>query len=157
MAAGFDLRVSGAEKLSALARDLKDAGTPVAVKREIYRGLNRATKTFRGNLRQSARVTLPASGGLAARVAGSGYTTRVRTVAGNPSVRIRVAAKKKAPVDVNQADRGSVTHPTFGHKPTRTQPVTPGWFETPWKEEADDVRKELLQVIDDAAAKIRRG
>lgn len=153
----LDLRVTGADSLAEFARELKSAGSPVQTRREIFRGLNRATKDFRQHLRESALATLPAGGKLNDRVAKASYTTRVRIVAGNPSVRIRIMGKKRAPIDVNAADAGTVRHPTWGRKPTQVQAIKPGWFAEPWAKEADEVRRELLKVIDEAVRKLRNG
>ena len=142
----------GAEKFARTARALKKAGAK-DLRRELYRGVQRAAKPLKEAAKESARSTLPKRGGLAARVAGARYSTR--TKAGrNPSVRIEVRDAAGRKVDVEALDRGVVRHLTFGHRPLVEQRVRPDWFMRPMREGGDDVRRELEAAVDRVAAKL---
>lgn len=59
--------------------------------------------------------------------------------------------------DLQRIDDGTVRHPTFGHGPTVTQAVKPGWFSEPMREGADAVREELLDAIEVVAHELANG
>lgn len=88
-----------APDLKQLARDLKAAGRR-DLQKELYAGLNRATKPLRAEIKANALATLPSEGGLAALVANANINVR----GGGGKVRI-VAKPKRA---VSRADRERV-------------------------------------------------
>ncbi len=149
-----DVRIAGAEKFAALARDLKAAGAK-DLRRELYRGLNRATKPLKAAAKESAQSTLPQRGGLAARVARARFSTRSRAGA-NPSVRIVAKDAAGRKVDLSRLDRGQVRHPVFGRPPYVSQRVDPGWFSRPMEDGVDVVRAEMIAAIDVVTAKLAK-
>lgn len=147
-----DLRIEGAEDLAKVAKALRQVGDK-ELKRELFAGLNRATKPLKEEARRSAERTLPKRGGLAKRIAKTSMRTRRRTGEANPAVWIQAKTDPRP-------DRGELRHPVF-EQPGRpvvwvSQKVTPGWFTRPMEAGADEVRRELAKVIDDVADKINR-
>lgn len=146
----MDLQIKGADQLGDLAKQLRAAGeSGKGLKRELYRGLNRATKPLRQEAQQAAASSLPQSGGLAAVVAKSKFTTKILT-GRNPAVAI--VAKGAAA----STDKGFVMHRVFGRGPLVRQSVEGGWFTATLKAGAPTVRKELIEAMSDVADQIRR-
>lgn len=147
----MDLTIKGADQLGDLAKRLRAAGeSGKGLKRELYRGMNRATKPLRVEVQKSAAARLPQSGGLAARVAKTKFTTKILT-GRNPGVSIvgkGVAAS---------TDKGFVMHPVFGRGPLVRQSVEGGWFTETLRDGAPTVRKELIQAMQDVANQIEKG
>lgn len=145
-----ELSVQGADKLQQVAQALKQYGRG-DLKKELYAGLNRATKPLRADVKRRGPERLPRRGGLAERVAKTRLSTR-RGLGRDPGVRI--VAGTNAVKDPGAINRGRLVHPVYGHGPRVVQQVTPGWFTDPMQAGAPQVRDELLQVIDEVARKI---
>lgn len=92
---------------------------------------------------------------LAQRVHNASYLTRIKSTRKQTRITIVVRAKSGRPVDVDLADRGTVRHPTFGHRPSVTQRVRSGWFDDEFKKQRKTVRKVLLKAFDEAKRKLR--
>lgn len=147
----MDVTVRGADDLAKVTRRLRAAGeSGKGLKRELYAGLQRATKPLKADALQAAGQQLPQSGGLAAIVSKSKLSTRTST-GKNPAVRI--VAKGTAVT----TDRGFVRHRVFGQGPWVVQAVRPGWFSQTIAAGADKVRKELVESMSDVADKIDGG
>lgn len=142
-----EFTVRGLERFGKLSRDLRAAGDK-DLRRELYRGLQRATKPLKEAAKENARSTLPRKGGLADRVSRARFNTKSRA-GRNPSVRIEAKDAKGRSVDLEALDRGSVRHPTFGHRPWVKQDVRPGWFTQPMEAGVEDVRREVVAAIDE--------
>jgi hypothetical protein len=148
------VRVSGAADLRALSRDLKQAGRK-DLRRELFAGLNRATKPLRAEAKANALATLPATGGLNRRVAAANITVR-----GGGSARVTIVARPSArggQFNPAEVDAGIVRHPTYDHAPTVSQHVRAGWFTKPMQAGADEVRHELVAGIEVVARKLAAG
>lgn len=144
---------AAAPDLRKLSRDLKAAGRK-DLRKELFAGLNRGTKPLRAEIKVNALDTLPAGGGLNRRVAAATITVR------GSGGKVRVVArpsKRGGQFDPSQLDAGTVSHPTYGHGPTSTQPVQEGWFSDPIEAGLDDIREELLDGIEVVAAKLAAG
>jgi hypothetical protein len=142
-----------APELKALSRDLKEAGRK-DLRKELFAGLNRATKPLRAQAKANALATLPSRGGLAARVAAANITVR------GGGARVTIVARpsrRGGQFDPARLDAGVVEHPTYGHAPTVTQSVKPGWFTDPMLAGADEVREELLDAIEVVAFELANG
>ena len=144
------VQIRGADKLGRVSKALREAGAK-GLKKELLRGINKATKPLRVAAKVSAATRLPRRGGLAKRMAKTRMSTKTRT-GRDPSVRISAAAN--AVRDPLRVDRGRIKHPVFGRGPWVLQDVTPGWFRTPLEKGAPIVRPEIIQAMDDVAEKI---
>jgi hypothetical protein len=143
------VRVEGAEQLAALSARLKAAGA-VDLRRELYKALNRATKPAKQAAKREALSRLPHRGGLNQLVASSRLSTRTRA-GRNPGVTI-VA---KGSSNISRIDKGKVRHPVYGNRNTWvTQSVPEGWFTDPMRDNADNVRDELENAVQDVAHRL---
>lgn len=147
----MDLQIRGADQLGDLAKALRAAGEEgKGLRRELYRGMNRATKPLRADAQKAAAAKLPQSGGLAARVAKAKFSTRIRT---GRDVGVTIASKDTAAATT---DRGFVMHPVYGRGPMVRQSVQGGWFTDTMRAGGPAVRKELIEAIDNVADQIKR-
>ncbi len=148
----------GAEQFFALSRRLKVAGDK-DLRRELYRGLNRAMKPLITEVRASALETLPKTGGLAAEIAGSKMRTQRRTGAKSVGVKLIVTGPTLGSMgrgrDIGAINRGRLRHPLFGDRHHwYLQTVTPGWFSKPTDSSGPAVREQLLVAMKTVADKI---
>lgn len=148
----------GAEQFFALARRLKEADDR-DLRRELYRGLNRAMKPLTTAVRQSALDVLPHRGGLGAEIAKSKMRTQRRTGAKSVGVKLIVTGPALGSGgrgrDIAAIDRGRVRHPLFDHRSHwYMQAVTPGWFSKPTDSSKPMVQESLLLAMKDVADKI---
>jgi hypothetical protein len=149
-----DLEIRGADKLGKLAKALKQAGDK-DLQKELYAGLNRATKPLRSDAKRSADENLPRRGGLNKRVARARMSTRRR---GGKNPGIKIVAKGMP--QLGRIDRlGKVKHPVHGHRDRWVDqkiPEAQGWFTDPMQAGAPPVRKELVRTLDAIARKLAR-
>lgn len=146
----IDLKIKGGDQLDDLARALREAGDK-ALKRELFKGMNRATKPLKAAAQKEAAARLPKSGGLAARVAKARISTKTST---GKNVSVSLTCKDGAAATT---DRGFVMHPVYGNKSAWVrQSVDPGWFTDTMRENAELVRKELIEAMDAVADQIKR-
>ena len=78
----------GVNDLARIGRALK--GAPRELRREVYKALERSTAPLKEAAREGARDNLPASGGLADRVASATIKTKLRGGA-SPSLRLEAS------------------------------------------------------------------
>lgn len=145
----MDVKITGADNLAKVAARVREVGDK-SLKSELTKGINRATKPLREQAKKAAATKLPQSGGLAALVAKSKFTTKTLT-GSNPAVRIMVKGTGLT------TDKGFVKHRVFGTDVWVTQQVQGGWFTDTMREGAPVVQKELLESMDDVARKIDGG
>jgi hypothetical protein len=147
----IELAIEGGDKLRATAKALRDYGRG-DLKKELYRGLQRAAKPLKEEAKATARRKLPRRGGLGATVAQTNLRTRTRPSGRNAG--IRIVAEPNAVADPRAIDRGRVMHPVYGRRPYQLQLVPKGWFSEPMAEGAPHVREEMVKVIDEVARKV---
>lgn len=145
----MDLRVTGADELSAVARRVRAAGGGLSG--EFRTGLQRAAAPAAAAARRAAAEELPQRGGLAERVAGGTFTAKVR--AGVGSAELTVTAD--AGMDLSAMDRGRLRHPTYGRPGSWvTQSIPPGWFTKRMEAEADRVVEPVVKAALDLLEKL---
>jgi hypothetical protein len=147
-----DISVRGAEKLAILARALREAGDK-ELQRELYRGLNRAVKPLRQDVKESIGDFLPQR---YARVLARDLkvTARRRTGGRNPALYLLGQAKNR---DIASLNRGRLRHPLYGNRRFwYSQRVRRDWWTHPLIRGAPEVRRELERTLDDLAKKIAR-
>lgn len=142
------VRIEGAEQLTLLARKLRDATKEL--RSELYRGINRAAKPLKQDVRESALKILPSRGGLAKRVAKSKIATKRRMSGVGAGVRLVGTSG----YDIGSINRGRVRHLTYGHQPWVNQTVPTGFWTQPLTAGAPKVAKEIQEVMDDLTNKI---
>lgn len=149
-----DFKVTGAEDFYKLSKSLKAAGR-TELRKELTKGMRKATKPLIAKTKSAAGSTLPRRGGLAALVAREPQRVQVRTGAQTFGVRIVVGRTKGG---ARGADAGTVRHPVFGHRDRFVaQPVTPGWFTASLEAAAPLVQPEIEAAMEAVAQKIVQG
>lgn len=145
------IEVAAPDKLDLVARVLRDLGDK-DLRRELYAGLNRATKEVRAEAKAEAGRRLPQRGGLARTVSGARLSTR-RVGGRNPGVRVVAKGLNQ----LSLLDKGAVIHPVFGNRDVWvTQKITGGWFSDPMEGSRDEIAREIDGMLDDVAAKAVR-
>lgn len=147
-----DLRIVGADKLGDVARRLKETGDK-ELRRELYRGIQRAANPLKEVAKRSARANLPSRGGLNEWVASSSFSVSTRG-GQNPAVRF---AGRKTGHDLRALDRGRLRHPLYGNRRHWfTQQIPPGWFSRPMEAAIPGIRRDVVDVLEDIARRIAR-
>jgi hypothetical protein len=152
MAVGVDVRIEGAEVLARVARAVKAHGD-AQLRKDLLRGLRNATKPMIASIKDEARASLPAGGGLNDLVAASKISARSRTTGTKAGVRL---VGKSAGHDLAAINRGRLRHPVFGHPVWVSQTVAAGWWEDGANKKADTVSRDLVAVMRDVLAEIAR-
>lgn len=151
----FDVSVSGQRDLRRLAERLHQAGSPVGIRREVTKALNKATEPAKDAVAQSALDILPHSGGLAELVASARISTRTTLRGSNPSVRL---TGRLSGHDLRAIDRGRLRHPVFGNRGAWvTQNVPPGFWTKPLERNARRTRLEVVFAMRAVARMVTRG
>lgn len=151
-----EVRVEGAEKFARLAQALRQIGDK-DLRRELYAGINRAVQPLTESVRHATRRYLPD------RYADElSKTLRVRArrrTGRDPGVSLAGTAKTARGKDRNlrALNRGQLRHPLYGNRERwSTQQVSTGWWDEPLSDGADEVRQELVNVLDDIGRKLER-
>lgn len=150
-----DLNVRGLRELKHLGEQMKDA--PQELRREMFRGINRATKEPRRQTLKELAERLPHSGGASTAIRKDTKLNTKRNMRGR-NVGIRVIAKSPRTVQ-RMNNRGVLRHPVFGNRSiwiAQDVPGLQGWFDEPMEKSAPQVRQEILEVLDNVANKIAR-
>jgi hypothetical protein len=147
------IEVQGADQLARLAKQLREAGAK-DLQAELGKAINRATKPVKADIKQSLGEMLPQRGGLAKRAAATKLTTRRRTSA--KAAGIRIVAR--GTLSLYHLNKGQIRHRKGGDiNAGKVQPITPGVWTKPTEAAGPEVRKEIVQAMDDIAKKIGRG
>jgi hypothetical protein len=139
--------INGAEQLADLAAALKAAGNK-ELQRELSKGLNRAVKPLKADIKQSALDVLPKGGGYAAAIAASKLATRRPN--NKKGTGLRIVGRNK--YSLYHADQGIIRH----GKGKKEQAIAPGWWTNPTEAIAPEVRKEVESAMAEVAKKIDR-
>lgn len=150
-----DFEVRGAEDLRELNARIRSHADRKAIQRELYAGLNRATKGIRDDQKASIPASLPSRGGLASLVHGSArLSTRMRHSGASAGIRIQATDKQH---DLARMNAGSLRHPVYGRGAwvTQTAGVDAGFLDEPVKKAGPDVARAILRVMADIARKVQ--
>lgn len=133
-------------------RAIRQHADAKAFRRELNREISSASKPVREAMRASAIASLPARGGLQARMAGIASKGRTTAAGGrNAGVRINFAKKGYDPRTL----RGRIRHPLFGHGPwfanTAAQPDA---IEIEFQLQRPEVQRAIQAALDDIARKV---
>jgi hypothetical protein len=141
----------GAEELRELGRALKTLGDR-EFRKTTLRAIKAPAKRLGEEAKANAPAVLPNSGGLGDYIASTRVSVQARLSGENAQVRIRgVRRKDGGMVDLDRIDRGRLRHPLFGNrKHWYTQDVPAGWWTDAMLRRADEVRREVMDVVHDA-------
>jgi len=155
-----EIRVTGAEQFGALARRLKKHGDN-ELRKELYRGINRTVKPIRADVKANIPSYMP-SGYSPVLQKSFRLSSSRRATGRDVGIRLlgRAKGQKKARA-VGDIDKGSLRHPTFGRRKSKTgkslwfvTKVRKGFFTERVEGHADSVRRDLIDVMNDVANKI---
>lgn len=138
---------SGTAKFDVLAMKLRAAEKELRI--EMGRALASGARPLPEAARRSAIEHLPKRGGLNMKVASARFRTRQLS---NEQVDV-VAKGIDQLADTNE---GRITHPTYGHRPRRTQliPKARGWFTQPMRRGKRRISNELGDAMHRVAKRI---
>lgn len=123
-----------------------------AIRSEMYRGLNSASKPIRAAMVAEIPNALPRGGGLAAQMqaaVGKGTTGAARG-----GVQIRFRAKG---YDIRTLSGGRIRHPVYGNRlnwVTQTAGVNPEAFTGEFEQQRPAALREVSRVMDEIARKV---
>lgn len=144
------ITITGTERLTAVGHQLMEAGQ-LKIKRELLAAIRTEAQAAIPDIRDSARETLPAGGGLAVRVAEQVYGVRSSLAGSVASVRLAGRGMKEL-YDINA---GKLRHPVYGNREVwRSQSVPEGFFSKPVEERAPEIRAAILVAVETVAAEI---
>jgi hypothetical protein len=154
------VRVTGADKLQRLSKELKAAGDPgKGLRKELLKEIRDAGKPTVQKVRQAAQA-LPGESDKELRQAiASGVAVRTKLSGKNAGIHIIVRrarlpqGKERVPRLMN---RGKWRHPVFGRDVWVDQVSEPGWFDEAVRGDANRFRKAVLQAIANTNNKIKR-
>lgn len=136
----IDVEVVGADKFARLSRALRDAGQK-DLRRELQRGVQRATKPMKRAVSDALLDQMPKAGGLNRRLARRKLSTRTMT-GRDPGVRIVGKGLK-------ELDAGTVRHPVFGDRSRWVaQDVPAGVVSRALERERPQARAEIQRAVD---------
>lgn len=155
-----DVEVRGLDDLANLARALKAAGDEgKGLRKELYSGLNRATKPIRTDMNAAVPPTFPEGGGLAALMAKRArFSNSIRTSPGGVGVRLAARGKGRRTLQTAIQD-GTIRHPVFGNRKvwvTQSAGVEGGRPEEAFDKGEPIAKREVLRAISDVRNKIYR-
>jgi len=145
-------------QLADFAADCRHAGEKDLPKL-MRKGVRAAAKPLGEGMKRNASRKLPKSGGLAALIASSRISTKIKTSRRAASVSVEMKKPKaKGLVDLKSINRGRIRHPLFGDRGewfnTETSPnLITGGLEP----EIDQATREIEKVVGELASKLAAG
>jgi hypothetical protein len=155
------ITVTGADGLARLSRALKDAGRN-DLRKDLLRGIRKASKPMIPAARAAAAEALPHRGGLAEEISGAKWAVRTRLSGRGAGVRITGAwSSGGRQHDLSKLDAGLLRHPVWGHPVHGPgaiwvgQAIRPRWFSDAMNALAPEIRQELVNVIGEVAQRLQ--
>lgn len=154
------LSVQGARDLAQLARDMREAGDPQKLRRDLRRDIAAAMKPMKQAVQANERA-IPAHGprhtGLRDDMV---KATRIRVLAGSSRAEVKLevaparmpAGKRKLPSYME--GRGRWRHPVFGDRDRWVSQSGHPYFWRAVRPHIEDVRKTVIDVVERALSKI---
>lgn len=146
-----------AEHLAALVRAINVHADPKAIRRELYRGLNSASKPVREEMKKSTAdpVNLPTQGGLQALMVSR--QSVIATVRGGQYAAVSIKVGGKGGFALGSVYRtGRVMHPTYGRGRfvTQTAGVKPRWMDPVFEAQKPEVQAAIQEAIEFIAGRV---
>ena len=144
-----ELRIEGADKFGILAKALRKYGDK-ELRSELYKGINRAVKPLTEDVKKGTQQYLPRR--YAFELARY-LRVRTRRRAGkDPAIYLvgRAKTKRGKERDLASLNRGRLRHPLYGNRRYwYDQDVSPNWWDDPLLDGSEQVREEIVNVLDD--------
>lgn len=146
------VQVEGLDDLRRLAAVYKTSDK--TIQKAIRTGLQDAAKPLSAEMIAKGAESMPARGGLRARVAAARGGVTASLSGRNIAVSIRAANRQKD--SLKGLDAGTLRHPVYGHGPWMTQSVPRGAFSGAFQAGAPQVRDRLRRAVSTALDDIAR-
>ncbi|MCF6376898.1 hypothetical protein L2K70_04720 [Nocardioides KLBMP 9356] len=149
-----DVELRGADDVDALVRRIRTHADAKAIRKELYAGLNRATKGVREDMKANIGPSLPSRGGLAALVMAKVSLTSGAVAGRNAGVRIRARHRS---YDLKRLNEGRLRHPVFGNRSVwveQTAGVNPGFLDEAFDKNKPEVIRGVQRVLAEIARKV---
>lgn len=149
-----DIEVRGAEDIDELVKKIRTHADAKALRKELYAGLNRATKDVRGELIEVIPAALPNRGGLADLVKAKAKSRTTAKAGKWAGISMRFESKG---YDIRTLTGKSLRHPVFGNRSnwvTQTKGVDPTVFIGKFEQQTPVLRDAVLRVLNDIANKV---
>ena len=158
----MDAKVTGAESLNALARDLRGVADRKEILKQLRKELREPLPRVRQGIRDAARRMLPGRNGLGAWVAKARIPASVRVSTSNRAgITLKGGRNSQgARSDLNAIDRGRVRAPSWGRRGPgawHNQTVTAGFMsDTVADDYAAEWQKAALDAVDKVVISLGR-
>lgn len=149
-----DVELRGADDVDALVRRIRTHADAKALRKELYAGLNRETKSVREDMKASIGPSLPSRGGLAALVIAKVSLTTGAVAGRNAGVRIKARHKS---YDLRRLNEGRLRHPVFGNRSVwveQTEGINGGFLDDAFDKNKAEVARGIQRVLADIARKV---
>lgn len=149
-----DFEVRGSDDIDRLVKAIRKDANAKALRKEMYSGLNRVSKSMRGQMVEVIPAALPRRGGLADLVKS---TTRSRTTAKSgrwAGVTIRFTNSGH---DIRTLTGKRLRHPVWGNRNAwveQRKGVHPGVFMGKFEQQKPAVQRAILDIMNDVARKV---
>ena len=155
MASDFGIR--GAEDIDRLVKAIRTHADSKTLRRELYSGLNRASKPIRAELEEAIPLALPKRGGLAALYQRETKFTATAKSGRLAGVSIRGRARGR---DARLLTRGRLRHPVWGNRENwveQTVGLDADALPKVFDNQKPEVQRAILRVMNDVARKLTEG
>ena len=137
-----------------LVRAIRTHADAKAIRRELYSGLNRATKGVRGQMIDAITDALPQRGGLAEQMA-----SKMRTNTSAKSGKYAGVSLwfKSSGYDIRTLTGNRLRHPVFGNRNVwvdQTTGVDSEAFTGEFDKQKPDIQRAIVNVLEDVARKV---
>lgn len=155
--AGFDVKITGADQMEKLGRDLRAAGAKT-LRKEFMRAGRELGKPVADAFKAAALADLPKKGGLNEWVAKRMKTkTQIRLSGKNVGISFVTRHKgERGLSDLKALNAGRVRYPLFGDRDHwYVHGVAPGFIFRAFDAMSEDVRNEFLAAVDRTTEQLR--
>lgn len=149
--ADFDIR--GSDAIRDLGRALKSAGDGGELRKGLLRELRAAGKPITAAVRSDLGSKMPQRGGLAAHLAKAKVSTRNKLSGNSAGISIQTSVPG---YDLAGIEKGTVRHPTFGHRPWVAQSVEANVITNAIDSKKNTMRDAVIDAIDSVLDHIDR-
>lgn len=137
-----------------LVRAIRTHADAKALRRELYSGLNRATKGIRGEMIEVIPAALPRRGGLAEQMAAK-VTSRTTAKSGKyAGVSMRFSSKG---YDIRTLTGKRLRHPVFGNRSVwveQSEGVDGDRFPDEFDQQKPEIQRAIVSVLEEVARKV---
>ena len=143
-----------ADDIDRLVKRIRTSVDPKALRRELARGLNSATKRVRGQMTEVIPAVLPRGGGLAERMQSTVSSSTSAKGGKYAGVSMRFRSRG---YDIRTLTGRRLRHPVFGNRSAwvnQTEGVEPAVWFAEFDKQKPEIQRAIVAVLDDVARKV---